>query len=165
MRARRLNADRAVRPDLIVVCGERCRAGVPHGHWKTTTFTGALRLTGMSAPFIYDGTMNGIVFRAYVEQVLVPTFQSGDIVFRDNLSAHKAAGVREAIEQVDGTLMYLRPYSPDVTRPRTPSPSSRHCCGPEPNAPSVLCGTPWALLDAFTPAECATYFKAGYEPD
>ena len=49
--------------------GERCRAGVPHGHWKTTTFTGALRLTGMTAPFVYDGAMNGNVFLAYVEQV------------------------------------------------------------------------------------------------
>lgn len=54
-------------------CGERCRAGVPHGHWKTTTFTGALRLSGMTAPFVYDGAMNGNVFLAYVSQVLVPT--------------------------------------------------------------------------------------------
>ena len=58
-------------------CGERCRAGVPHGHWKTTTFTGALRLTGMTASFVYDGAMNGNVFLAYVEQVLVPTLEPG----------------------------------------------------------------------------------------
>lgn len=48
--------------------GQFCRAGVPHGQWKTTTFTGALRLTGMTAPFVYDGAMNGNVFLAYVEQ-------------------------------------------------------------------------------------------------
>ncbi|WP_276315591.1 MULTISPECIES: IS630 family transposase [Mesorhizobium] len=72
--------------------GERCRAGVPHGHWKTTTFTGALRLTGMTAPFVYDGAMNGNVFVAYVEQVLVPTLSEGDVVVMDNLPAHKAAG-------------------------------------------------------------------------
>lgn len=77
--------------------GERCRAGVPHGHW-TTTFTGALRLTGMTAPFVYDGAMNGNVFVAYVEQVLVPTLSEGDVVVMDNLPAHKAAGVRDAIE-------------------------------------------------------------------
>lgn len=59
--------------------GERCRAGVPHGHWKTTIFTGALRLTGMTAPFVYDGAMNGNVFLAYVEQVLVPTLSEGDV--------------------------------------------------------------------------------------
>ncbi len=69
--------------------GERCRAGVPHGHWKTTTFTGALRRTGMTAPFVYDGAMNAEVFLAYVEQVLVPTLRPGDLVIKDNLPAHK----------------------------------------------------------------------------
>jgi hypothetical protein len=64
--------------------GERCRAGVPHGHWKTTTFTDALRLTGMIVPFVYDVAMNGNVFHAYVEQVLVPTLASGDVVIMDN---------------------------------------------------------------------------------
>lgn len=52
--------------------GERCRAGVLHGHWKRLKFAGALRLGGMTAPFVYDGAMNGTVFLAYVEQVLVP---------------------------------------------------------------------------------------------
>lgn len=92
--------------------GERCRAGVPHGHWKTTTFSGALRLTGMTAPFVYDGAMNGNVFLAYVEQVLVPTLSEGDVVM-DNLPAHKAAGIREAIETPGARLMFLPPYSPD----------------------------------------------------
>ncbi|ESW80632.1 hypothetical protein X770_30700 [Mesorhizobium sp. LSJC269B00] len=85
--------------------GERCRAGVPHGHWKTTTVTGALRLTGMTAPFIYDGAMNGNVFLAYVEQVLVPTLSEGDVVVMDNLPAHKAAGVRDAIEAAGASLL------------------------------------------------------------
>lgn len=93
--------------------GKRCRAGMPHGHWKTTTFTGALRLTGMTAPFVYDGAMNGNVFMAYVEQVLIPTLSEGDIVVMDNLPAHKAAGVRNAIEAAGASLLYLPPYSPD----------------------------------------------------
>ena len=58
--------------------GERCRAAIPHGHWKTTTFTGALRLSGMTAPLVLDGAMNGVLFRAYVEQVLVPTLTPGE---------------------------------------------------------------------------------------
>jgi len=95
-------------------CGERCRAGVPHGHWKTTTFTGALRLSGMTAPFVYDGAMNGNVFRAYVEQVLVPSLAHGDVVIMDNLRAHKAAGVRAAMEAAGASLLYLPPYSPDL---------------------------------------------------
>jgi hypothetical protein len=55
--------------------GERCRAPIPHGHWKTTTFVGALRLDGMSAPMVLDGAMHGAAFLAYVEQMLVPTLQ------------------------------------------------------------------------------------------
>ena len=93
--------------------GERCRSAVPHGHWKTTTFTGALRLSGMTAPMVLDGAMNGVTFRAYVEQVLVPTLNPGDIVVMDNLPAHKAEGVRHAIEQSGCELRYLPPYSPD----------------------------------------------------
>ena len=53
--------------------GERCRAAIPHGHWKTTTFVGASRLNGMTAPLVLDGAVSGIAFRDYVEQVLVPT--------------------------------------------------------------------------------------------
>lgn len=117
--------------------GERCRASVPHGHWKTTTFTGALRLTGMTAPFIYDGAMNGNVFVAYVEQVLVPTLSEGDVVVMDNLPAHKAAGVRDAIETAGANLLYLPPYSPDSRLCGTPSvrfsTSSR-----QPNAQTTL---------------------------
>jgi hypothetical protein len=70
--------------------GERCRTAIPHGHWKTTTFVGALRLNGMTAPLVLDGAMNGIAFRAYVEQVLVPTLSPGDVVVMDYLPAHKA---------------------------------------------------------------------------
>ena len=93
--------------------GERCRAAIPHGHWKTTTFVGALRLNGMTAPLVLDGAMNGIAFRAYVEQVLVPTLTPGDVVVMDNLPAHKAEGIRQAIEQAGAELHYLPPYSPD----------------------------------------------------
>jgi transposase len=94
--------------------GERCRAGVPHGHWKTTTFTGALRLNGMTAPMVLDGAMNGTAFLAYAEQVLAPTLAFGDVVIMDNLPAHRAAGVREAIERTGARLLFLPPYSPDM---------------------------------------------------
>ena len=93
--------------------GERCRAAVPHGHWKTTTFTAGLRLSGMTAPMVLDGAMNGTAFLAYVGQVLVPTLSPGDIVVMDNLPAHKSAGVRSAIEAAGASLRHLPPYSPD----------------------------------------------------
>src|SRR5204863_1122884 len=92
--------------------GRRLVAYAPHGHWKTTTFVVALRCEGPSAPMVLDGAMNGKAFLAYVQQILVPTLQVGDLVVMDNLSSHKAAGVRQAIEQTGARLMYLPPYSP-----------------------------------------------------
>lgn len=94
--------------------GQRVIGKVPHGHWKTTTLVGALRVTGISAPLVVDGAMNGGVFRAYVEQQLVPTLRPGDTVIMDNLPAHKVAGVRAAIESAGAQLVYLPPYSPDL---------------------------------------------------
>ncbi len=88
--------------------GQRCRAPVPHGHWKTTTFVGALRLAGMSAPMILDGAMHGAAFLAYVEQVLVPTLKPGDIVVMDNLPAHRTTGVRNAIGHSNSQDRFLR---------------------------------------------------------
>jgi len=94
--------------------GERCVAAVPHGHWKTTTFVGGLRLSGMTAPMVLDGPMNGPAFLAWVEQELAPTLSLGDIVVMDNLPAHKPAAVRTAIERCGAELRYLPPYSPDL---------------------------------------------------
>jgi transposase len=93
--------------------GERLRAGIPHGHWKTTTFVAGLRLTGMVAPLVLDGPINRDAFYAYVNQVLVPELAPGDIVVMDNLGSHKGPAVRDAIEAAGATLLYLPPYSPD----------------------------------------------------
>ncbi len=145
--------------------GERCRAGVPQGHWKTTTFTGALRLSGMTAPFVYDGAMNGIVFRAYIEQVLVPTLSPGDIVIMDNLPAHKASGVREAIEQAGAELRFLPPYSPDFNPIENAFAKLKALlrAKAERTIPA-LWRTVGTLIDAFKPDECANYFiAAGYD--
>jgi transposase len=93
--------------------GERCRAAVPHGHWKTTTFTAGLRLGGMAAPMLLDGPMDGDAFRACTEQVLAPELRPGDIVVMDNLPSHKVSGIREAIEAAGARLLFLPPYSHD----------------------------------------------------
>jgi len=87
---------------------------VPHSHWKTTTFVAALRLEGLTAPTVVDGAMTGDVFVAYVQQQLVPTLKPGDVVVMDNLSSHKRAAVRQAIEGAGAQLLYLPPYSPDL---------------------------------------------------
>lgn len=93
--------------------GQRLVASVPHGHWKTSTIISAIGLRGAFAPAVFDGPTDREVFRAYVQQILVPQLRSDDVVIMDNLSPHKAVGVREAIEQAGATLLYLPPYSPD----------------------------------------------------
>jgi transposase len=94
--------------------GERLVGCVPHGHWKTSTLIAGLRHDAIVAPFVINGAIDGNIFRTYVEQCLAPTLDRGDIVFMDNLSTHKVAGVKEAIEAADATVLYLPAYSPDL---------------------------------------------------
>ena len=94
--------------------GERLVGYTPHGHWKMTTCVAALKLTGVVAPLVLDGPMNGETFVAYIEQFVLPTLAPGDIVIMDNLSSHKSAAVRTLIESAGAQLMYLPPYSPDL---------------------------------------------------
>ena len=147
--------------------GERCRAAVPHGHWKTTTFTGALRLGGMTAPMVLDGPMNGAAFQAYIDQVLVPTLNRGDVVIMDNLPAHKGANVRRAIEAAGAALRYLPPYSPDFNPIENAFSKLKALLR---KAAARTIDELWTAigdaLPCFTPQECANYFTAtGYEPD
>lgn len=94
--------------------GERLVAKVPHGHWKTTTLIAALDHRGMRCSTTVDGAVNGDVFQAFVEQVLVPKLRAGDLVIMDNLSSHKGACVKQLIEAVGARVLYLPPYSPDL---------------------------------------------------
>ena len=147
--------------------GERCRAPVPHGHWKTTTFTAGLRLNGLVAPWLLDGPMDGEAFLVYVRRVLVPDHTPGDIVIMDNLPAHKVSGVREAIEAAGATLLYLPPYSPDFNPIEMAFSKLKALLR---KAATRTIEDLWAavatILDAFTPEECINYFAAaGYDLD
>ena len=147
--------------------GERLRTGIPHGHWCTTTFVAGLRLTGMVAPMVLDGPINGHAFQAYVDQVLVPELRRGDIVIMDNLGSHKGRGVRAAIEATGATLLYLPPYSPDFNPIENAFSKLkallRKAAERTVDALSDTIGT---LIPAFAPAECANFFAdAGYDPE
>jgi transposase len=147
--------------------GTRCRASVPHGHWKTTTFVGALRLEGMTAPMVLDGAMHGAAFLAYVEQVLVPTLKPGDIVIMDNLPAHKPTAVRHAIEKIGAELRFLPPYSPDFN-PIEMAFAKFKAFLKRIAARSVddLWNAIAQAVDIFTPGDCRNFFTAaGYEPE
>ncbi len=147
--------------------GERCRAAIPHGHWKTTTFVAGLRLSGMTVPCVLDGPMTGAAFLAYVEQMVAPTLKPGDIVIMDNLPAHKAGSVRAAIEAVGATLLYLPPYSPDFNPIEMAFAKLKALLrGVAARTIPALWQTIAAALDRFTPHECQNYFiAAGYEPE
>lgn len=139
---------------------------VPHGHWEPIAVVAALRAAGLFAPVVVDGAINGESFRAYVEQHPAPALRPGAVVVMDNLPRHKVAGVAAAVERAGATLVYLPPYSPDLSpieqvfakakgeirrqKPRTVSDTER------------LCGEP---LDRFTAPECRNYIRhAGYGP-
>lgn len=146
--------------------GARLRASIPHGHWKTTTFVAGLRLTGLTAPMVLDGPINSVWFQAYVDQVLAPTLAPGDIVVMDNLGSHKGDGVRKAIEAAGATLLYLPPYSPDFNPIEKAFSKLKALLrkAAERNV-DALWNRIGALLDEFTPSECANFFAAaGYDP-
>jgi transposase len=145
--------------------GARCRASVPHGHWKTTTFVGALRHDRMTAPMVLDGPINGAAFQAYVEQVLAPTLRPGDIVVLDNLPAHKPAAVRQAIEASGAELRFLPPYSPDFN-PIEMAFAKLKAWLQKAAARTIddLWNAIGTAVGLFTPSECRNYFQAaGYD--
>jgi transposase len=144
--------------------GERLVAKAPHGRWRTLTFLAALRCDRIDAPCVIDGPINGESFLAYVQQVLVPALQPGDVVIIDNLGSHKGKAVRRAIRTAGAKLFFLPPYSPDLNPieqvfaklktllrkadPRTTEDTWRRI---------------GSLLDHFTAQECANYLaNAGY---
>jgi transposase len=145
-------------------CGERLVAGVPHGHWKTLTLVAALRIDGLTAPYVIDGAMDGPAFLAYVSHVLVPTLRRRDTVFMDNLRTHKIDGVREAIEAAGAKLRYLPAYSPDFN-PIEQAFSKLKAALRKGAARTVraLLKLIGRLVKSFAPTQCANYFRhAGY---
>jgi len=103
-----------VRPNGWSPRGERLIGEVPMGRWETLTFIAGFRRTGIVAPMMIKGAMNGEAFLAYIEQCLAPTLRRSDIVVIDNVSFHKVAGVEEAIKVCGAELRYLPQYSPDL---------------------------------------------------
>jgi len=152
------------RPRGRAPCGKRLIAAVPHGHWKTSTFIGALRCDGLTAPGVFDGAINGEMFRAYVEQVLVPTLKPGDVVIMDNLRSHKVSGVREAIEAAGASLLFIPPYSPDLNPIEMAFAKLKALLRAKAiRTVDALWNELGNLVDCFTPGECANFLRhAGY---
>ena len=142
--------------------GQRCVGYVPLAQRQTTTLVCALRETGLVAPCVLDGPINGQAFVAWIQQMLVPELKEGDTVIMDNLPSHKVPGVREAIEQARAKVLYLPPYSPDM------NPIEHVFAKLKTQLRRVAARTRQALeqgiaqlLDVFTPAECTHYIRHG----
>jgi transposase len=144
--------------------GQRLVAKVPYGHWKTLTFVAALRNDSITAPCVLDGPINARTFLGWLTQFLIPTLTRGDVVVMDNLSSHKGKAIRRALRGVGVLLLFLPPYSPDLNPIEQVFSKLKTLLRKE-NARSVEATwrTMGALLDRFSPAECANYVtNAGY---
>jgi len=144
--------------------GRRVRGFAPHGRWRTMTFLAALRCDQITAPCVFDGPINGVCFRAYVEQQLIPTLKPGDIVIMDNLGSHKAKTIREAIKAAGARVWFLPPYSPDLNPIEQTFSKIKHWMR---IAQKRTMEETWKhlgkLIATITPKECANYFRnAGY---
>lgn len=144
--------------------GERVHDAVPKNHGQNVTVLGALSCQGIDAVMTIDGAADAAVFRVYVEQVLVPTLAPGDVVIMDNLSAHKGKPIREAIEAAGASLIYLPPYSPDLS-PIEPCWSKLKTClrAAKARTRTALDAALKIALDTITPADARGWFgHCGY---
>lgn len=144
--------------------GQRLLGFAPHGHWQTMTFLAALRVDAMTAPCVIDGPINGQIFLAYVEQILLPTLRPGDIVIMDNLGSHKSNAVRQAIRSTAATLAFLPPYSPDLNPIEQVFSKVKHWMR---MAQERTVDATWKrigkVISTISAKECANYFlNAGY---
>ncbi len=144
--------------------GQRLHGYAPHGHWRTMTFLAALRCDRVCAPCVFDGPINGVSFRAYVEQQLIQTLRPGEIVIMDNLGSHKSQAVREAIKSAGARLWFLPPYSSDLNPIEQAFAKVKHWMR---MAQKRDLEEAWQqvgrIVDNFNGHECANYCKnAGY---
>jgi len=146
--------------------GRRLTTKVPHGRWKTMTFLAALRHDRIDAPWLLEGPIDGESFRIYVEKVLVPTLRPGDIVIMDNLGSHKGKAVRALIRAAGAKLFFLPKYSPDLNPIEQVFAKLKHLLRKAAaRTVEIICAAIGEILGAFTPKECANYFRnSGYAP-
>jgi transposase len=146
--------------------GRRLNAKVPHGRWKTMTFLAALRHDRIDAPWFIEGPIDGESFRIYVAKVLVPTLRPDDIVIIDNLGSHKGKAVRQLIRAAGAKLFFLPKYSPDLNPIEQVFAKLKHLLRKAAvRTVEAVCAAIGEVLTAFTPQECANYFRnSGYAP-
>jgi transposase len=144
--------------------GARVKGKAPFGRWKTFTFIAALRCDRIDAPCLFDGPINGEVFLAYVQGLLLPTLKPGDIVVMDNLGSHRGKLIRRAIRSVGARLIFLPKYSPDLNPIEQVFAKLKHLLRKaQARSYQAILDAIDNLLDNFPPQECAAYLRnSGY---
>lgn len=144
--------------------GARIRDPVPCGRWETTTMIAAIGSNGPQAPWVLEGPMDGDAFAVWAEQVLAPTLKPGDIVIMDNLSVHKNATARAAIQAVGAQVWDLPPYSPDLNPiEKMWSKVKAYLRKAKARDPVALCEAIGRALEQVTQPEVRNYFAScGY---
>jgi transposase len=144
--------------------GTRLLDHTPCSHWETSTVIAALRFDAVTAPAVFDGPIDNVSFRAYVDQILVPTLQPGDVVVLDNLAVHKHPEVRAAIEAAGAQLRFLPPYSPDFNPiEQVFAKLKAFLRAARPRNFDQVNALMKIALDLFTPTECANFVRhCGY---
>jgi transposase len=144
--------------------GQRLREKVPHGHWNTMTFIGALRCDRIDAPCVLDQPVNGKNFLQYIKQFMVPILRPGELVMMDNLKSHKNREVRRAIRAAGAKLWFLPAYSPDLNPIEQTFAKLKELLRKAAERTfDDVCDRIGVLLAEFGPKECANYLRnAGY---
>lgn len=147
--------------------GERLKARVPAGRWRTQTFIAGLRSNRLTAPWIIPGAIDREAFDTYVETQLVPVLGRGDVVILDNLSVHLSANAEAAVRSRGAWMLFLPQYSPDLNpiemafsklKAHLRKAAARHF--------DDLAAAVGNICKLFEPDECWNYFKqAGYASD
>lgn len=145
--------------------GERLITHVPHGHWRTMTFIGALRHDRFEAPWVLDGPINAEAFKTYVRAELVTTLKPDDIVVLDNLNSHKGKVVRAMVKAIGARLFFLPSYSPDLNPIEQVFAKIKHATRKAMGRSVEAVERAVAeTLDTITPRECANHrANAGYK--
>jgi len=144
--------------------GTRLYDHAPCGHWETHTVVATLGMQGIEAPAVFNGPIDNLSFRAYVDQVLVPTLRPGDVIVLDNLKVHHQPEVLAAITAAGALVRFLPPYSPDFNPIELAFAKLKAFLrAARPRTFDQVCDLIAIALTLFTPQECANYIRhCGY---
>lgn len=140
--------------------GEPVVDRVSAGTWKNYTLIAGLRSDSIIAPLVFSGALNTEALRAWVQQMLLPELNEGDIVVWDNLRVHKDVLVAELLKEHGVLLRYTPAYSPDMNAIEMAWSKLKSIVRKlRAHAYDALIEALSTGLEAITPQDCLAWFK------